>query len=256
MTKRADDTDIGGEGRGFPQTPPSALLATRSDDPIKRARGFAILIAAYWKPIYKCIRVRFGKNNEDAKDLTQDFFAHVLEQEIFQTFDAHRGRFRVFVRKCLRNFIINAERAKRRLKRGGGTITLNIDFEEAENELSTPLTTSEKSLEEDFDREFVKSLESMALKELQQQLKERDKEIYFELFERYDLHQEVHERPTYATLANEFGIKTTDVTNHLAYVRRTLRHIVLRKLREITVDEEEFREEARDILGLKESDLL
>ncbi len=242
------DTDIGGPCGAFPETPPSALLAARSDDPVARARGFATLVGAYWRPVYKCVRVRFRKSNEDAKDQTQAFFAHALERATFATFEPGRARFRIFVRKCLRNFVLNEETARRALKRGGNAIVLSVDFDDAEHELHGAFA-GEGSFEAAFDGELAKSLEALAVGALREELEARGKEIYFELFTRYDLADEP-ERPTYAQLATELGIKTTDVTNHLAFVRRRLRQLVLERLREITVSEEEFRDEARELLGV------
>jgi RNA polymerase sigma factor (sigma-70 family) len=255
MVGSKEDTDIGGPQAAFPETSPSAILAAHSDDPVTRARGFATLVAAYWKPVYKSIRARFGKNNEDAKDLTQEFFTYALEREMFRAFEPERARFRVFVRKCLRNFVLNAETAKRRLKRGGAVMMLGVDFEEAEEELQMLPSTTVVPFEASFDRWLATSIESLALNELRQQLRERDKELYFEIFQRYDLVDDPDARPTYADLAEDLGIKTTDVTNHLAYVRRKLRQIVLQKLREITVTEEEFRNEAQEMLGPKWSEV-
>ena len=245
-----DGTDIGGHRSAFPQTPASAVLAARSDDPVARARGFAALVSAYWKPVYKAVRVRFGKGNEEAKDLTQAFFAHALEREMFGSYDASRARFRTFVRACLHNFVANSEEASRRLKRGGGAVVLSLDFDEAESEIHASALDA-RSFEEEFDRELVRSLNAMAVRELERCLAERGKELYFRIFARYDLAEDAGAAPTYAALARELGIKVTDVTNYLAHARRELRRIVLEKLREITASEEEFRDEAREILGVE-----
>jgi len=247
-----DDTDIGGPRAAFPETPASAVLAARSDDPVARARGFASLVAAYWKPVYKSVRVRFRKSNEEAKDLTQAFFTHALEREMFRSYDPERARFRAFVRTCLRNYVVNDEEAARRLKRGGGAMTLSLDFDQAEREID--LGVSDGSFEEAFDRDLAASLRSMAVQELEESLDARGKSVYFTLFERYDL-ADPAERPTYAALAEELALKPTDVTNYLHHTRSLLRRIVLRRLREITASEEEFRDEALAVLGIDPSEL-
>jgi hypothetical protein len=157
------------------------------------------------------------------------------------------------VRTCLRNFVSSQEESARRLKRGGGAITLSLDFDDAEGEIQGAEPSADETFEDAFDREVKKSLQTSAVRELRERLKEKDKTRYFNLFERYDLAPEGAEKPTYAVLAQELGIKVTDVTNHLAYVRRELRRIVLSQLREITASDEEFREEARDLLGVEGS---
>ncbi len=66
----SEDTKIGGPGGRFPSTRWSAVVAARSADTLERRRGLDAIVAAYWKPVYKYIRIRWGKSNEDAKDLT------------------------------------------------------------------------------------------------------------------------------------------------------------------------------------------
>src|SRR5882672_2039664 len=100
-----DDTNIGGRRPKFPTTQISAVLAVRTGDPVARARAFAILVNAYWKPVYKNIRVKWRKSNEEAKDLTQGFFATAFEKKFFTTYDPHKARFRTFLRTCLDRFV-------------------------------------------------------------------------------------------------------------------------------------------------------
>ena len=250
----SDDTDIGGKMVAFPETPLSAILAARSDDPVSRARGFSMLVAAYWKPAYKAIRRRFRKTNEEAKDLTQSFFTEALARELFDVFEPERGRFRTFIRVCLRNFVSKSEQTDKRIKRGGGWQRLSLDFNEAEGELEHELQ-QEMSFEEAFDRDLAKSLATLATDALRSHLQSKGKGHYFELFSRYDLVDEA-ERPTYAELAEAFDVKTTDVTNRLAYTRKLYRGFVLERLREVTANEAEFREEALHLLGVDPVDPL
>ena len=105
-----DDTDLGGPAV-FPATRCSLVRATASPDPAARRQAFEDLIAAYWKPVYKYLRVRWSLHNEDAKDLTQAFFARALEKDFFDRFDPARARFRTFLRTCVDGFAANARRA-------------------------------------------------------------------------------------------------------------------------------------------------
>ncbi len=74
------------------------------------------------------------------------------------------------------------------------------------------------------------------------------KQIHFRLLEFYDI-EEAGKELTYEQVARQFGLKTSDVTNYLAYARREFRRIVLEQLREMTGSEEEFRREARTLAG-------
>src|SRR6266536_2947870 len=81
------DTDIGGPGHRFPVTSHSAIIAARSTDQDVRQRAFATIVESYWKPAYKYVRIKWQATNEDAKDLTQGFFATAIEKDYFRSYD-------------------------------------------------------------------------------------------------------------------------------------------------------------------------
>ena len=88
-------------------------------------------------------------------------------------------------------------------------------------------------------------------KALRQWAERTGKQVHFRLFESYDLEgADAPERPSYSELAAEHGLPVTQVTNDLAAARRELRRLVLERLRELTASEDEFRAEARLILGV------
>ena len=84
------------------------------------------LCRAYWAPIYQTIRHR-GHSQQEAEDLTQDFFIQLLRYESFGTVEKERGRFRSFLLASLKNFLVNDWHRKRRMKRGGGQTLLSFD---------------------------------------------------------------------------------------------------------------------------------
>lgn len=235
----------------FPVTRPSAIVAARSDDPVARRRAFERIVRAYWKPVYKYVRARWRRSADDAQDLTQEFFARLIEKDFLATYDPARARLRTFLRTCIDAMLANAERDAHRQKRGGGATTLSLDFELAEGELARVGLVSTEQPEDFFEKEWVRSLFGMAVEQLRTECSAAGKELQFRLFERYDLDDAAGERPTYADLAREHGVATTDVTNHLAFARREFRRVTLEVLREMTASEEEFRREARSLLGIE-----
>jgi len=251
-----EDTKIGGASGKFPATRWSAVLAARSEDPEERTRALEAIAAAYWKPVYKYLRVRWGKSNEDAKDLTQDFFAKLFEKSYLDGFDPQKARLRTFLRICADRFASNDAKAGRRLKRGGGAPHMPLDFDTAETELerarpAPQVAATEESAEDFIEKEFIRSLFAASVEELRSFCESRGKQVHFRLFEIYDLENDGARPPSYADLAKEFDIAATDVTNYLSATRREFRRIALEKLREMTVTEEEFRREARALLGVE-----
>ena len=236
----------------FPPTRRSVIEAVHSIDAEERERALEALCAAYWKPVYKYIRLRWNRPSEEAQDLTQGFFVEVLERELIEKFDPKKSRLRTYLRVCVDSFVSNEQKARQRQKRGGAIPHVALDFAAAEEELGGTVMDpaaipSPESLEEFFEKEWVRSLFGLAVEDLRQFCVARERERTFKLFEAYDL--ESDEKVSYEQLGKEFSISVTDVTNALAWARREFRRIALERLRELCGNEEEFQREARSAFG-------
>ena len=239
-------------GDRFPPTRRSVIEAVGSIDAEERERALESLCAAYWRPIYKYIRLRWNRPTEEAQDLTQGFFVEVLERGLLEKFDPKKGRLRTYLRVCVDSFVSNEDKAGRRQKRGGNIAHVALDFAAAEEELGGAVIDptsipSPESLEEFFEKEWLRSLFSLAVEELREFCEARRRERTFSLFEAYDL--EGHENISYEQLAKDYAIPVTDVTNALAWARREFRRIALGRLRKLCGSEEEFQREARTTFG-------
>lgn len=142
------DTAIGGARPQFPTTRHTLVAAASSGGPPAR-EALDAMIAVYWKPAYKHVRVRWNRGNEEAKDLVQGFFAALLEQNLLSAFDPAKGRLRTFLRGCLDHFVMKHDESAGRLKRGGGAEFASLDFDAAEREIAastpSPKTSSSAS---------------------------------------------------------------------------------------------------------------
>ena len=241
---------MGGRSGAFPSTRWSLIVAARSPESEQRQRALDLLIAAYWKPVYKYIRLRWNKDSEQAKDLTQEFFTRLLEKDFLDSFDPARSRLRTFLRVCVDRFLANQEKAAQRLKRGGDMQLLSLDFESAEGELKHIDVPDPDKVEDFFAREWIRSVFTLAVDRLRQECEANGKQIHFRLLELYDI-EEGGKDLTYHEVANQFGLKTSDVTNYLSYARREMRRVVLEQLRDMTGSDDEFRREARALLGVE-----
>jgi RNA polymerase sigma factor (sigma-70 family) len=234
-------------GGAFPATRLSVLQQIRSPDRATRQHAYDSLVAAYWRPVYKYLRVRWRYVPEDAEDATQGFLAAAFEKQFFDRFDPAKARFRTFFRVCLDRFVQNQQKAERRLKRGGDHLLSSLDFENAEGELQRHEPVDPGDLDQYFRQEVVRSLFAAGVDAVRERCRQTGRLDQFALFERYDLSRP--EGLTYADLAAETGLSAAQVTNHLAAMRRLFRNAVLERLRDMTGSEEEFRLEARDLLG-------
>src|SRR6266849_8052128 len=91
----------------------------KSEDSAEQARALDILFSAYWKPVYKYVRLRWNRPAEDAQDLTQGFFTEMLERELLAKYEPAKSKLRTYLRLCMDSFVMNQEKAARRQKRGG-----------------------------------------------------------------------------------------------------------------------------------------
>jgi RNA polymerase sigma factor (sigma-70 family) len=233
----------------FPPTRHSVVARTRSPDAETRRLAFAAIIEAYWKPVYKYLRLKWQLDPDQAADLTQEFFAATLEKDVLGRFEPGRARFRTYLRMCVDGFASNARKAERRLKRGGGMTSVSLDFETAEGEIIRHELAVPADVDELFYREWVRAFFQRAVEELRSWAADSGRATMFAVFERYDLAESEEDRPTYAAIARDLGITPTTVTNHLAAMRRQFRHVVLERLRDLTTTDEEFEAEAKRLLG-------
>ncbi|MHB1327938.1 MAG: RNA polymerase sigma factor [Gemmatimonadales bacterium] len=232
----------------FPATRSSVLVRLREGDDAEQAAAFEALAAAYWQPVCSYLRVVYRQNQEEAEDLTQGFFGAAWAKKFFSRYDPARSRFRTFLRLCLDRFAARQYQAERALKRGGAAEVFSLDAQPTDLSDQASLIDPVDH-EVIFHREFVRALFTRSVDLLRGELEGRGKAAAFALFERYDLSST--EDTSYASLAAEFGLSTTTVTNQLHVARRRFREIVLDELRELSGTEEEFRADAASILGIR-----
>ena len=128
----ASERRPGSHGSGsFRTTHWSVVQAAGADDPAKAREALTALCENYWYPLYAFVR-RSGYSADDSSDLTQGFFARLLEKKDFRTADPERGKFRSFLLASLKHFLANERDRSRAQKRGGGRVTLSVDFRDAD----------------------------------------------------------------------------------------------------------------------------
>ena len=234
------DTAMGGPHRPFPTTRHS-LIRSAAGGGTLACEALDAIVAVYWKPAYKHVRIRWKRSNEEAKDLVQGFFAALIEQRILAGFDPSKARFRTYLKGCLDHFAMKQEERANRLKRGGGVTTL-CDFEAAEREIA-----GAPSVEDVFLREWQRQMFALGLDDFREFCRSAGKTVQYAVFTQYDLADA--DRPSYAELADRHGIPVTGVTNYLAWARRELRRLVLLRLSSVTSGDSECQAELRVLFG-------
>ena len=236
-------------GDRFPSTRRSVVAALAGDDSARTRDAWESLARGYWRPVYAYLRHRWCADHDDAQDLTQEFFARAQEKAFFSDYDASLARFRTYLRLCLDRFVLRERESASRLKRGGGAPLVSLDDNGFDRRIVEPADPAADP-EEVFQREWVRALFADAVEAMRARMAARGRTIPFDVFVAYDLEGPgAPERPCYQSLALRHRISVTQVTNYLSAMRREFRREVLARLRALTGSEEEFRAEARDLLG-------
>jgi len=180
VTRMLQAVENGEAKAAFVTTHWSLVLAAGGTHSPQAAAALEALCRAYWDPLYAYIRRR-GYGREEAEDLTQAFFAFLLEKQTLAQADPERGRFRTFLLTSLSHFLHGERVFAQAQKRGGGQLRLSLEELETEEQLHLTATARSESPEQVFDRRWAQQLLAHARANLRQ-LYEQDGKL--KLFER------------------------------------------------------------------------
>ncbi|MBL8818294.1 MAG: sigma-70 family RNA polymerase sigma factor [Planctomyces sp.] len=153
------------------------LEAGRPDSPMA-SESFAALCNSYWLPLYGFARRR-GYSAADAADMTQAFFAELMEKPVLQTADPARGRFRNFLLTVFQRFLASEYARANTAKAGGRHSFVSLDFDDGERRYSD-FTATQQSPESVFERQWAMTLLERSLLLLETEYRERGKvDLYF-----------------------------------------------------------------------------
>jgi DNA-directed RNA polymerase specialized sigma24 family protein len=241
------DTTLGGGEKAFPETTLGFAGGLRNPAAAEYGRSLETLGARYWKPVYSYIRVAWAKSNEDAKDLTQAFFAWLLEDGALRRYEPDRGGFRAYLKVLLRRFVGHDERDRHRLKRGGTSKVLSLDGDAPElPELRGDAAGVDP--EKVFERVWLEDLVQQSIGRVRARAVRSGKEPRFRVYESFALGSGP-ERPSYADLAARFGMTVGEVEKSLFVVREEIRAELRAALAQSAGSDRELEDEWNRLLG-------
>ncbi|MEX0610757.1 MAG: sigma factor [Pirellulales bacterium] len=240
VSKGAAEAD---SGRRFATTHWSVVLAAGQRGSADAADALAKLCTAYWYPLYAYVR-RQGLDAETAQDLTQEFFARLLEKNYLAQADRARGSFRAFLLTAMKHFLANEWDRVRAKKRGGGQRPISLDLAAAENRYrAEPL--DELSPDRIFERRWALTLLEQTLCRLRQRYENAGK---LDVFERLKVFLTGSETQLpYTKIGAEWRTSEGAVKVAVYRMRRRYRDLLRAEIAQTVSSPAEIEEEIRDL---------
>jgi RNA polymerase sigma-70 factor (ECF subfamily) len=232
-----------GDRRHFATTRWSQVLAAGRGGGAEAHEALSRLCESYWYPLYAFVR-RWGYDADRAQDLTQEFFAKMLEKRYLQAADPARGRFRSFLLASLKHFLANERDRAGALKRGGRAVVVPLEIENAEGRYSLEIPV-EETPEAIYERRWALTLIERTLARLAGEFEAAGKHALFTRLEGYLTGDQ--ETLPYADLAPELGMSEGALKVTVHRLRRRFGALLREEVSETVATPDEIDEEIRDL---------
>jgi DNA-directed RNA polymerase specialized sigma24 family protein len=238
----------------FASTHWSVIVAAAKghSDPTSARVALEKLCQTYWTPLYMFVRTR-GHSVHDAQDLTQSFFAHLIEHKVYARADRAKGRFRSFLLAALKNFLADAYTYAHRLKRGGAEDFLPLDegrAEAAESLFQTHVGAEALNDEDSvFERNWAETVVGTSLRRLSAEYQTGSKQGLFQQL-RIFLTGSAAPLPTYDELGAKMGLPASTLRSHVTRLRLRYRELLRAEVRETVSNEAEVDAELHELFRI------
>jgi RNA polymerase sigma factor (sigma-70 family) len=229
-------------GVKFETTNWSVVLHARTTDPDRRRAALEELCQTYWYPLYGFARRR---GSDEAADLTQAFFTHLIEKHALRSVEPANGRFRAFLLASFRNFLNDAWQRERTQKRGGHLFRIEFDAEALERRYHASVV-AEDDPERLYEREWALTLLDRGLQRLKVACEADGKSREFELFAPHLTDPAARE--VYPELARALGISQDAVRVAIYRLRRRFASALREEVAATVPDSEDVADELRQLL--------
>lgn len=230
----------------FVTTQWSQVIAARDGADTKADRALAALCEAYWYPLYAFLRSR-GSGPDEARDLTQGYFAYLLEKDVLQSIDPEAGRFRSFLVASLNHFVANERRRQRARKRGGDMRAVSLDTGVAETRFRHE-PTDRLTPEQLFERRWALTVLERAVRRLETEWADTDRGRQFQHLKAHLTGQEP--RIPLRQIAVELGMTEVAVRGALHRLRQRFGQLIREEIAETVANPGDIDDEVRHLLAV------
>jgi RNA polymerase sigma-70 factor (ECF subfamily) len=223
----------------------SVVLSAQAKNSPQAGTALETLCRTYWYPLYAYVR-RQGRSPHDAQDLTQEFFARLLEKDYLQAVVREKGKFRSFLLMAFKRFLITEWKQAHAQKRGGQYVTLSLETQTAETRYAGE-PTGPLDAEKLYERRWALTLLDKVLERLQQEFVKAGKAALFDQLKNY-LMAERGDIP-YAQAATALNMNEGAVKVAVHRLRRRFRELFREEVSHTVSSPEEVDEEIRYLLA-------
>lgn len=232
--------------QNFRTTHWSVVLRAGEEESPRRRNALEELCRTYWFPLYAFVR-RKGHKEEEAKDLTQAFFAHLLEKKHrLEGVGPEKGKFRTFLLCSLTNFLANEWDRARTLKRGGSVNFISLDEQDPEERYRLE-PTDQLTPERLFERRWAQATMTQVLARLRSEFDEMGKERRFDTLKGFLLGDS--EFTSYAEAAEQLGVTEQAIKGAVHRLRRRFGELLREEIGQTVEKPEAVDEEIRYLLA-------
>jgi len=232
-------------GAQFTTTHWTVVLAAKGVPAERQAAALEQLCRTYWHPLYSYIRRR-GNGPEDAQDLTQEFFARLLEKQWLEGVEKNGSRFRSFLLTALNGFLANQHDRAQAAKRGGGQQVISLDAAEAER--CYLLEPAASAPEQVFDRRWALTVLDRAFTRMKEETTATGRTRQFEALNPFLSHEP--EAGEYAAVAKELQASAGAVGVLVHRLRARYRELVRAEIAETLADPSQLDAEMADLFSV------
>ncbi|MGI9516177.1 MAG: RNA polymerase sigma factor [Pirellulaceae bacterium] len=239
--------EIDSRHRRFATTSWSVVVKAGEDSSPEQHQALEALCKSYWYPLYAFLRKRHSR--AEAEDITQSFFADLLEHRRLEVVDRERGRFRSFLLTALSNFRSNWVRHRNTQKRGGGRSIISIDFEGADRRFAVE-PVDQITPERLFERSWAMTLLERAMSQLEHDYETSGKQ---EVFEELRVYLNDQSEVPYSKVAARLGMTTDAVRVAVHRLRKRCGDLVRQEIAQTVADPDQVDDELNDLFSVFDS---
>ena len=242
----SDSSESNKSGGPFTTTQWSLVLAAADSANPESGRALEILCGRYWYPIYAHARF-MGHDQDQAQDLTQGFFAYVLEKDVLKVADPQRGRFRAFLKGTFSHFLANERRTARAQKRGAGKPNLPFEFNTAESRYRLePVDASTPELH--FERTWARTMLERSLDRLAAEMETKGASERFRRLEPFLTGRP--DGPSYREIGADLGMAEGAVKGAVHRLRQRFGRLLREEVAQTLGDSEQLEDELRHLFAV------